>query len=363
MKRSCRERLRKEFDVYDETLDIVSSWESVLSHSYKSEFENFYFDRFPSIDHGEENPLIPDFTVFFSEEYGIIGEIKRTFPKGETEFRKRIQNLKNYDGYLPIEDSNERKIVPDTIDLLVIISGTDAPQIGTRLNRILNENEEFEFQNPPVLVRYQLTQTETFDRYDFQRVTQLESEFRDEVLPNEDSISNHMGEEGDYGTLKVLPTYFGPEKIKKPICNDEPPGHHLSTFLWHKIFPEYLSRNEFLQWQMGQASKTIPIEESVDGITERINEYIQEGKVRRSWIKEALDFLCGAELAEKMDEDDVYKIKFRGLVKNVGSLDQDESVQFLNEIRELGTIFINRYCKYTGENEGATVQTNVDDWS
>ena len=74
-----RIELLKQFTVYDTAVDIVSSWEAVMNFTYANEFSNFYFDRFPSLNTAGDD-VTPDFTVFISENYGFIGEIKRTFP-------------------------------------------------------------------------------------------------------------------------------------------------------------------------------------------------------------------------------------------------------------------------------------------
>lgn len=345
----CREKLHERFDVYDTTVDIVSSWESFMSHVYEDEFDDFYFDRFPSLP-SENDPKTPDFTVFFNEEYGIIAEIKRTFAQGERAFRAALDQLKGYDGNLPIKNANGDYIDPDVCDILVLISGTASPQIGTRMQRIIVEDEEYSYSRNPVLVRYQFNRLATVSRYEFQRETQLEFEFRDSALPEEDSLSANLGEQGDYGTMYGLPKHFIPEKVKKPICNDEPPGHYLATILWHKIFPEYLSEEQYLRWQQGTGQTTMEIEANIEDITDKFNSYMKRGSVNQTWIEDALHFLSVANLASD-EGGSQYSISFRGLVQDVGEDHYQEGAQEFEQIRELATNFINRYCEYRENGE------------
>lgn len=350
-----RENLLKEFSVYDTTVDVVSSWESALNHIFDEEFSQFYFDRFPSLD-AEGRSLKPDFTVFFDETYGIIGEIKRTFPNDREAIFTELDQLSNYDDDLGILNANKDRVVPENCDLLVIIEGSSAPQIGTRLNRIILEEEDYVFSKNLVLIRYQFNQDAIKSRYEFQRVTQLEMEFRDGDLDVTTTLSNIVGESGEYQTLSVYPHQFNSFKVRKPICNDAPPGPYLATFLWHKIFPSYLTEDQYEIWQATNGQKEMPIDISVEGLTEEVNDYMHGGKVRNHWVRRALDFLCGADLAESQEGDN-YKIKFMGFVQNVGEKSFQEGSQEREQTRELADIFIRRFCESVTEKEEARIES------
>lgn len=354
MSSDSREELLKEFSVYDKAVDIVSCWESSMNYIYAEKFDRFYFDRFPSLDTGEKT-LTPDFTVFFDESYGLIGEIKRTFPDDRQAILSELGQISNYDDELAIKHAEGGYTAPDTCDLVIIIEGSSAPQIGTRLQRIITEENEFDFSSNPILIRYHFNQDALMSRYEFQRVTQLEFEFQDDDLDAEDSLSYILGEEGEYQTLSVYPKHFSSFKVRKPICNDAPPGQYLATFLWHKIFPEYLNEDQYEIWQATNGQKEIPVEVSVDELTERVNGYMHDGTVKQVWIRRALDFLCGADLAEE-DEDGEYSIRFMGFVQDIGEENIQEGSQELDQARELAHIFIRRYCESVTEEEEARME-------
>lgn len=351
MSSDSREELLKEFSVYDKAVDIVACWESSLNYIFAEEFDQFHFDRFPSLD-ADQKTLTPDFTVFFDESYGLVGEIKRTFPDDRKAILSELEQIANYDDDLALKHSEDSYTVPDTCDIVIIIEGSSAPQIGTRLQRIITEEDEFDFTNNPVLIRYQFNQDALMSRYEFQRVTQLEYEFQDGGLATENPLSYILGEDGEYQTLEVYPKHFSSFKVRKPICNDAPPGPYLATFLWHKILPEYLNEDQYEIWQATNGQKEISIEVSVEDLTEKVNEYMHNGTVRQIWIRRALDFLCGADLAEAEDGDG-YAIRFMGFVQNVGEENIQEGSQELDQTRELANIFIRRYC------EGVTKEQEV----
>lgn len=358
MSSDSREELLKEFSVYDKAVDIVSCWESSLNYIYAEEFDRFYFDRFPSLDAGEKT-LTPDFTVFFDESYGLVGEIKRTFPDDRKAIISELEQIANYDDDLGLKHAGGGYTVPETYDIVIIIEGSSAPQIGTRVQRIIAEEDEFDFTANPVLIRYHFNQDALMSRYEFQRVTQLEFEFRDDNLDAEDSLSYVLGDEGEYQTLSVYPKHFSSFKVRKPICNDAPPGPYLATFLWHKIFPEYLNEDQYEIWQATNGQKKIPVEVSIEDLTQRVNDYMHNGTVKQVWIRRALDFLCGADLAE--EDGDEYSIRFMGFVQDVGEENIQEGSQELDQTRELANIFIRRYCESVTQEEEARMEEYKED--
>lgn len=354
----CREELLKAFNIYDTAVDIVSCWESFLTHSYHDEFYNFYFERFPEIP-SVSDPLTPDFTAYINNGYGIVGEIKRTFPNDQDHFRKELDQIEKYDSDLKLKTENDGRINPENIDIYLLISGSSAPQIGSRINTLV-ESGKLSFDNNLVLLRYNYNTTELKSRYEFQRVTELEMGFSDESLPDDISLSKSMGEDGHYETLPVKPDHFFEHKVKKPICNDEPPGHYLATILWNKIFPNYLNNDQFREWQEGSIQKIIDIEDTVTGYKNNLNKFIQDGNIQQSWVRKSLDFLCDAGLCHQ--EDDSYVVEFTGLIRNVGSQSLSQNEENIEEFKELAYKFVDRYCKYN-EDSDTTTQTSFEQFT
>lgn len=358
MSAECIEEHLTRFQVYDKAVDIVSCWEAYLTNIYGSKFEDFYFDRFPSLDEGGKE-LTPDFTAYFSKEYGFVAEIKRTFPNGDKAIRSELDQIATYDQELAIQTGAGNYVTPETCDILVLIEGSSAPQIGLRLQRIIEDRSE-DFDAEPVLLRYQYNQDALRSRYEFQRVTQLKYEFQDDHLDVESTLYDTIGKGGDYETLPCFPQHFKSNKVQKPLCNDTPPGPYLATVLWHKIFPEYLTEEQFEKWQGSNGQTKLPVTVSVSEITDKVNSYMHDGRVRKSWVRRSLEFLEGAELAE-CNEGEEYEIGYMGLVKDLGSDIVQEDAGELAQTRELGRTFIQRYCENTGNSEDPEIEEDDDD--
>ncbi|MFB6186525.1 MAG: hypothetical protein ABEI86_06630, partial [Halobacteriaceae archaeon] len=280
----CIEEHLKRFQVYDKTVDIVSCWEAVLNYSYGNEFPDFFFDRFPTLQQEDGSTITPDFTAYFSTEYGLIGEIKRTFPKDKKAILEELKQIEKYDQNLSLQNKAGDYVIPDTYDIVVLIEGSSAPQIGTRLQRLIKD-PEVEFDSQPVLMRYQFNQDALDSRYEFQRVTELQYEFQDDHLPVENTLYNTIGEGGDYDTLSTKPKYFKSYKVQKLLCNDTPPGPYLATLLWHKIFPEYLSEEQYEKWQGSNGQEKMPIPVTAEELQVKVNEYMHDGNVRQHWVR------------------------------------------------------------------------------
>lgn len=354
-----RRELLERFEVYDKAVDIVSCWDAYLNFIYAEEFSEFYFDRFPEIN-AENGQVTPDFTAYFNESYGLIGEIKRTFPQDRRALNSELEQLKRYDENLCLQTADGREIAPDVCDIVVLIEGSSAPQIGTRLQRIIAEEGEFSFDSRPVLLRYQYNQDALQSRYEFQRVTQLEFEFQDDHLDIEDTLSNTIGEQGEYGTLSCYPHHFSSNKVQKPLCNDAPPGPYLATHLWHKIFPDYLSDEQYEKWQATDGAKALSISISAEEVTDSLNDYMVDGTAREIWVQRALDFLCSADLAGEGDSSNEYTIRFMGFVKDINGAEIQEGTQERLEAKELAQTFIQRYCEKTEEREEPQIEEYED---
>lgn len=365
MSADCQQEWRNQFHVYDQAVDVISCWEGFMSYLYSNIFNHYHFERFPSIPQDDnKNPLTPDFTVYFNDEYGIVGEVKRTFPENDVAFNSTLNQLVKYDRDCTLKTGNDNRDTPATTDIVLLISGSSAPQIGTRINEKVNENNLLSFDENLVMLRYQYNTDATMSRYEFQRVTQYPDEFRDGALPSDISLNNNVGEGGSYRTLEVYPKHFTPIKAKKPLCNDSPPEPYLATIFWHKIFPNYLNKEDHRQWRDGSAQKSIEVSDTSDGFLGSLNDFMHEGQGNKQWVVDTLDYLRDAKLAEK--DGGEYKIYFRDLVHDVGEREIQKGTEMLQKSKELAYMFIKRYCEYTkdkGADEEAEAQSSLDQYT
>jgi len=85
-----------EYTRYNQYVDVVSCWESLLKAEFSSN-KDFKFDRFPKYYHTKNaNRFKPDFSVRINQNYGILFEIKRTVGGDEEGFEDTIDQLERY---------------------------------------------------------------------------------------------------------------------------------------------------------------------------------------------------------------------------------------------------------------------------
>lgn len=245
----CIKNLINDFKTYDQAVDVVSCLESVFKFGYKNWLT--YFDRFPYISSSD---LTPDFSVLLNKKYGLIFEVKRTFPKDDIGFKKEVEQLLSYDKKLEFKcDRLGRTLIPDTHDIVLIISATQSNQIFNRLNRLIEENLDFKFENNIIFMEYFYNTSDTEARYVFRKFMGVNREFRDTFLPEKERLEYILGECA--GSLECYPRYFMQYKVNQVLCNDKPPELYTAVFLWTKIFYSYLSEEQKKDWARGNPKK------------------------------------------------------------------------------------------------------------
>ena len=333
----CSNKLMDEFTNYDQTIDVISGLEAFFNYAYKDTLT--YFDRFPDMP---PNGLTPDFTVLFNNNYGIIFELKRTFPNDIEGFAKEIKQLLSYDSVLHFKKNEmESRIIPNNHDIVLLISSTNSNEIFARINRFLEE-KNISFENNLIFMDYSYDSADTKSKYIIKKYAGKNRQFRDtfESLSLEETLGFQAK------SIKCYPSHFIKYKINEVLCNDEPPELYMVVYLWSKILYDYLLDEQKEIWRRGNIQTILDINLDIDTLLNDLNlKYIPNGNVRRSWVKNTMKFLEVAGLAIFIDETNVL-IRFRNLRTKIGPeihlLDgEDEKYK----TKELGSIFIDWYCK------------------
>lgn len=360
MSEDCIFDQREAFDIYDQAVDTICCWESMLGHLYEDVFNSYNFERFPNIPNNSgDNPLTPDFTTYFNEKYGVIGEVKWGFPDKEVAFDKTLSQIENYaDPKLELKTNNGDRKSPEVCDIILIISGSSALETGQRISDKIGDDSRFNFKNNLVLMRYDFNNRAAKSRYEFERIPTTDQGFRDDALPDDISLSKNAGESGGYKKISVYPKHFVPVKSRRPLCNDKPPEIYLATVLWHRIFPEFLDEAEYREWRSSGAQKTITISTSVGEIRQKLNSYLQNGSARKQWVSDTVDFLDTANLARTGKNRAT--IKFRDLVQDVGEDTVQDDMGEFKKSRELGYMISRRYCEYVDSQQSQQMGSEAE---
>jgi hypothetical protein len=301
-----------------------------------------YFDRFPNT---LPNRLTPDFTVLFNENYGLIFEVKRTFPKDDDAFKKEIKQLLAYDAKLALKaDDSSNRVTPTVHDIVLVISATNSYEIFNRFNKLVSESGEFKFENNVILMEYFYHTGDRDSRYIFRKFMGENRKFRDELLPTKKRFEYILGEKAQ--SFSCYPRHFIKYKVNKVLCNDKPPGLYMAVYLWTKVFYNYLSDEQKKEWRRGNSQRIQSISISVDELLNNLNSnYIPKGNIRKRWLTDSIRFLEDAGLAFRPSDRRI-EIRFRNLTQMIGHRKytlEGEAEQ--EKIREYAHLIADQYCK------------------
>lgn len=335
---SCVTDLRETFRVYDQTVDIVSCWQSFLEYSYPDSL--LYFDRFPE---DPDTGLTPDFTAHF-EDYGLIGEVKRTFPQSQVAFENEMEQLIKYDQTLGLQRDESGNInKPDKQDIfLIVFDPSAAYQISKRIQSYLSERGN-PLQGNLILLDSVYDSSSVKSRYIFRVIPDQDAQLQDTSLPDDKRLQTILIEEQE-GIL-VYPKHFVEIKAKEALCNDQPPPLYMAVFLWTKVFYHLLTPEQQEIWRLENPQKTLEIDIDPEELTEILNQnYLREGAVRVRWVRSALEFLASAGLAEETT--DGYEVGYRYLTQLQGHRQYiQEGRDELKVQKECGRALADAYCR------------------
>lgn len=340
------ESLINDFTRYDQTVDVVSCWESILNYGYKDEL--IYFDRFPNIP---PKNFTPDFTALFENNYGLIFEVKRTFPKEEKSFINNFKQLLSYDQEISLRvDDSGKRIIPAILDIILIISSTNSNEIFVRLNKLMEGDSKFHFKNNLIFIDYSYQTEDNYSKYIFRKFMGKNRNFRDLINDDKKKFEYILGEQAK--SFTCFPKHFMKYKINEVLCNDQPPELYMAVFLWTKVFYSLLTQAQTNNWRRGNTQKIQTINVNIDELLCNLNiNYIPKGNVKRKWLTNTMNFFENAELAKINDNNEV-EIYFRNLTPKIGhNILLQEGITEREEIRESAQILANYYCKNVIKNE------------
>lgn len=335
----CVENHLSKFNRYDTEVDVISSIETYLNGVYKSKCKQYHFDRYPNLSPTGTDKIRPHFVACFERDYSLIGLLVSKRKESYSNASQVIETLQRLDRISQIPLSENDTCDPSTLDILLLVPGSLATNLGNSLSKSINE--DFSLSKNIVLVRYEFNSETDPPTYQFNRELAMQDEFRDEVLPRSDSLSQNIGELGGYKGIDVSPRQFRRKKKVHPINNDRPPIAYLATQLWDKVFPDDLEDEQFLDWRRGNMNAVIDLPAyNVSDIQEKVNrEYIRSANVKSEWMEETLDFLCSCGRADKKNGD--YIIKFTGVIPDERP---NESTSNEDDISARAERFIYLYC-------------------
>jgi len=357
----CVDNLFEEFDKYDSFVDVTSAWEEILTDQFSHEFDGFYFDRFPeeTVSHGD-TILGPAFTAYFSNEYGIAFYLVEELPRSEQTLTELLSRVEEHDQEYQFYTGDGTRNSPDTYDLALLTSEDNA-QTAEHLVSDLLSKSKVNFNSNLVLLSYSYEDPNKNPRYEFSRLTMVDQNFRDDILPAGKRPSTVFSmENGGFGAIGSPPGFFKDKRATGVLCNKNLSELYFACYLWHNAFTDYLTRAEKIVWHGKDPEKTIEFDILVDELYSDVqSRYIPVDGVEKRWVRQALDFLTRVGVAEQLD-DKKYTVKFRNLQDR--RREHKDVVTRRSEIADLAHLMANLHCETVldmdpGERSGLNMDT------
>jgi hypothetical protein len=282
---ACIERYVRRFRTYDRAVDVVSAFEALFTRSNDLPPTVRHFERFPTVlASGDEVERTPDFSVAFTDETALIGEVARIALRDES-VDSLCEQLAAYDQARQVPTSATAKAEIQRADVLLLVPADVGPDAVDRIirQRLESTAHWYNPSAPPCILQF------LFDegRYHFQRLPTPGN-----GTPNDGARGAGLGDWlSRTSTISVQPSFFMGFKAEKAFMNDPPDDLYLATILWTKIFP-LLEPDPAVE---GFLLRVRPGELAV--IAQR-----RFGRVRTGDMKRALTLLETAQLALKVDD-------------------------------------------------------------
>jgi len=256
--------------------------------------------------------ITPDLIIQYDDNYGIVTELKKSFPKDKKRWNKTFKKqLKKYDDVLKGWKTEDGFI--DSSDIVLL---TDY-----RLKTIISD-----------YIREKIGKSEiSFDK-NFALISFLRNTQNDPFMVFEKGFGNLSDNTLDtrFHNIHSVP-------LKKIVAfntikfyDDKPPLPYIMNILWTKIFNQYPKMEEFME---SKGKKIISIEINIDDLTNKLktqysdydkNDDRQPEVPKTGWIRDALDKFVELKYAKRhLNNRDNYIIRYKTIKNPIKRFTED----------------------------------------
>lgn len=277
------------------------------------------------------NEVTPDFCIQGSNNKGIVGEVKKSFPENRDFWMDDFKQLISYDDDLLNWLTDTGKIDDHEIVLLPEQSRSRA------VKRYFEERKDGEIVFTKNFVIVEFNRNNQADAYFFFR-----KEYGSFKYFN---LIDHRLDEGiQVPILKLMPIY---EKIK--LYDSKPPLPYLLLLIWENVIMLHASNDE----RFGSLRKNskLPVDITIDEIVQELHENYSFKKLNannmshqpkiplKSWIKESVNALMSFKLAEWKNESAgkcvVYFKKFKDTLETFKDLCDEHKLDMETDEKQM----------------------------
>jgi len=253
----------------------------------------------PSKDNaaGADSDLTPDLVVQILTNLGYVVEAKRSLPRNQDHWHHAIEQVRKYDDNLTGWWTDDELI--RTSNVVVLIWTKLLREFASFIESAMRR-DGFRFHGPVSLVEFSLL-----------------LEMRPNVFLRQmwgDVQDPDIAENLQRGIPIPIDLIVGAQDRPLKFYDDPPVTEHTMVILWNDIFS-----NSRLDVEFDSAQKVWPIEVTVDELAielQRLYGSSGEGArertfPRRSWVRDALEAFTKLGLAERLDDQGRYCIKYK----------------------------------------------------
>ncbi|KKN06621.1 hypothetical protein LCGC14_1075390 [marine sediment metagenome] len=323
----------EKIDNYRQTLEAIISFSHVLkwddeNKEFKPNSYSFIARQMDTSKNNRIKPNIeinPDLIVQLDENYGIVGEVKKSFPQNKGYWKSNFNQIQKYD------DDLKGWLTPSeyikTADIVLLTHYKIKVDVADYLEaEIYNKNLVF---------------NKNFSAIAFSRVQEMKT-----ILTLEKFYGRLFDKELDERFRRIvrvpLDKVIPLSDIK--FYDDKPELSYMMEILWNKIFSQYPKMEEFME---SGGIKIINIEVNVDKLTQELriqftdsieSDTRQPELPKAKWVKEAMDMFVKLNYAkiENLAEDK-YTVKFKS-IKNTIEKFTKEIIESQNQKGKKGNL-------------------------
>lgn len=220
-------RLVRAFETYDQAVDVVSAFEFLFTVPPDMAATVVHFERFPKIRAATGTEVTPDFTVLFTDETALVGEISRLALR-ENSVDEACAQILRYDQLTHVPGASGHLTAVRDMSVAQFVPLDIGPDAVDRIiyDRLLNPDHSYLPSKAPCIVQY----ARDPDRYMFQRINDQENGHIDghEREP-------HIG--ARIRKINVPASRFAGIKATKKFMNDPVPALYLAVILYTQTWP------------------------------------------------------------------------------------------------------------------------------
>ncbi|MGI5950444.1 MAG: hypothetical protein ACOX61_01155 [Brooklawnia sp.] len=304
------EQLLDEFKVYDQAVDVVSSYHWLFTEVEGLAETVTHFERYPRVP-VDGKTVTPDFTVLFNDSTGMVGEVARISLRDES-VNSLCSQLHGYSELdrLPGPPTRKGPQPYAPVALVDVLFLTQQLTVKDAVRRILDErfddpNHPYKPGRLPVVVSF----AQNGDQYVFM------------LWPARNGTINKGNRAVAYGDIDPFscrPDQFDRNKVQYGFMADPVPALYMATRLWTRVLPSAFWGSEV----------TVPLDKLVTAVRNQ-----HEGHGTTSEVRRGMQVLVAADLAKETIPDKEWVVNRQSLRRT----NKDVAAAIAERVRKAAT--------------------------